>query len=623
MKYNFIMKLSGMLILMAAALAITVSPSFAVELAAVEADATMPDSAVVPMWTFVEVPDAATYVCPATPAAWEGGPTLTATAGVLLTINVKNCLSDPVSVFIPGQNKALAPATFMDPQGRVRVRSFDAETAAGSVGTYSWSSPKEGTYLYHSGTHPQVQVQMGLYGILIVNGTGYPTSAQEEVLLYSEIDPDLHTAVDNGTYGTPVYPSTFDYWPRYFLINGKSFPQTTDIAINTSEDVLLRFVNAGLMTHVPTLQGQYMKVIAEDGNLSQFPKDQYSIELEAAKTMDAVVNAGTEGRYALYDRSLGLTNSGATGGGMLTFLQAGAAAGAPTALDDVYATDEETLLTVALPGVLINDSAGTGPGTLTAVLVSGTSGGSLILNLDGSFDYTPDLNFNGTDIFTYAANDGGPNSNVASVRITVNPVNDPPVAYMDTATTDLNAVVIINAAGNDMDIDGNLDPSSAHTGCVTCTLPVNGGLANNGDGTFTYTPDTGISGPDSFIYEICDTAVECSTATVNITVNAAAPVNIPPFANNDNAETNKNTDLLDFSITGNDVDADGSIDVTSVVITTGSTTQRGGTVINNGNGTITYSPKNGFRGTDTFKYTVNDDIGLISNEATVRINVLK
>jgi len=67
MKFKFFITLSVTLALMVAALAMTVSPSFAVELAAVEADATMPDSTVVPMWTFVEVPDAATYVCPITP----------------------------------------------------------------------------------------------------------------------------------------------------------------------------------------------------------------------------------------------------------------------------------------------------------------------------------------------------------------------------------------------------------------------------------------------------------------------------------------------------------------------------------------------------------------------------
>jgi FtsP/CotA-like multicopper oxidase with cupredoxin domain len=544
---------------------------------------------------------------------------------------VKNCLSVPVSVFIPGQLKALAPVhENTDGTGRMRVTSFDTLTLGGGLGSYIWTGVKEGTYLYHSGTHPQVQVQMGLYGALVVNNGGsYPAVAQDEVLLYSEIDPALHAAVDGGTYGTPAYPSTFDYQPKYFLINGTAYPDTPDIVLNTSEDVLLRFVNAGLKTHIPTLQGLYMSVIAEDGNLYPDPKDQYSIELTAAKTMDAVVNAGTADSYALYDRSLHLTNSAATGGGMLTYLQVVDVAGAPTALDDAYATDEDIDLIVAAPGVLGNDTAdGGGPLPIgsSANLVSDVSGGTLTLIADGSFTYSPNLNFNGTDIFTYKAKDGTTviESNVATVRITVNPVNDPPVANDDVASTDLNTPVDINVVTNDTDIDGNLDPNSANTDCATCSVPnpLSGALTNNLDGTFTFTPTLNFSGSDTFVYEVCDTALECDTATVNITVSAVPPANIAPFANDDFAETPKNT-AVTFSVTGNDVDADGSIDVTSVVITTGLNTQRGGEVVENGDGTVTFTPKNGFRGTDTFKYTVDDNLGLTSNEATVRVNVTR
>jgi hypothetical protein len=99
---------------------------------------------------------------------------------------------------------------------------------------------------------------------------------------------------------------------------------------------------------------------------------------------------------------------------------------------------------------------------------------------------------------------------------------------------------------------------------------------------------------------------------------------VAPVANDDTASITQGTTLTNFDIVANDVDPDGTIDPTSVVITTGTTTQRGGTVVNNGDGTITYSPPNpGFRGTDTFQYTVNDDLGETSNVATVRINVVR
>ena len=79
-----------------------------------------------------------------------------------------------------------------------------------------------------------------------------------------------------------------------------------------------------------------------------------------------------------------------------------------------------------------------------------------------------------------------------------------------------------------------------------------------------------------------------------------------------------------FSVTANDGDPDGTIDPATVVITTGTTTQRGGTVVGNGDGTVTYTaPNPGFAGTDTFQYTVDDDDGATSNVATVSVNVIK
>jgi len=601
-------------VLALAILAITATPSFAqTNLVALEATATMPDATVIPMWGFFEDTG---QPCTDVPV-WGVGPKLTATAAGTLTVNVRNCLSVPVSVFIPGQLKATMPVTFDNGDGKQRVRSFDVETAAGGSESYTWAGVKEGTYLYHSGTHPQVQVQMGLYGALTVGNYGI---ADEATLVYSEIDPVLHAAVDDGSYGTATGPtSTFDYLPSYFLINGAAYPGTTNIAVGTGTDVLLRFVNAGLKVHVPTLEGGlYMDLIAEDGNPYPFPLTQYGVELPAAKTIDAVLNVGSNGRYALYDRALSLRNGLGTGGGMLTYLVAGAAVGAPTAADDAYATDEETLLTVAAPGVLGNDTAGTGPGPMTASLVSDVSAGTLALGVDGSLTYTPGLDFNGIDAFTYVANDGGSDSNTATVTITVTAANDGPIANADAYDAVEGQTLSVAAPGvlvNDVDVDGD-GLTATQTG-----IAPSGTLVFNTDGSFDYTPVGTVGAIETFEYFANDGTVDSLPATVTITV-VGAPTNIPPFANDDFAETSRNT-AVSFSVTDNDVDADGTIDVATVVITTGATTQRGGTVVQNDDGTVTFAPKPGFRGTDTFKYTVNDNTGDPSNEATVRINVVK
>ena len=101
---------------------------------------------------------------------------------------------------------------------------------------------------------------------------------------------------------------------------------------------------------------------------------------------------------------------------------------APVARTDSYTTDEDTPLTIgAEEGVLINDSDVEGD-TLSAVLVTGPSKGTLTLNEDGSFTYTPNANVNGSDSFTYKANDGALDSSAATVSITINAVQDAPVA---------------------------------------------------------------------------------------------------------------------------------------------------------------------------------------------------
>ena len=127
------------------------------------------------------------------------------------------------------------------------------------------------------------------------------------------------------------------------------------------------------------------------------------------------------------------------------------------AVADAYSTNEDTTLTVATPGVLTNDINLDG-NPFTAVLVSGVSHGALTLNPNGSFSYTPTKDYNGPDSFTYKTNDGSSDGNVVTVSLTVNPVNDAPVAVADTYTVTEDAAFTVAPAGvlaNDTDLDGN------------------------------------------------------------------------------------------------------------------------------------------------------------------------
>lgn len=190
---------------------------------------------------------------------------------------------------------------------------------------------------------------------------------------------------------------------------------------------------------------------------------------------------------------------------------------APVANNDSYLVSKNNPLTVAAPGVLGNDTdAGGKP--LTAILVSPASHGTLTLNADGSFTYTPNTGYTGSDSFTYKANDGQLDSNVATVSLTVH--NDAPVAVNDSYTT--NAVGIVSQAAPGVlvnDTDANHDPLTA----VLVSGPANGSLHLNADGSFTYVPNLGFSGTDTFTYRASDGTDLSNLATVTITVPAAAP----------------------------------------------------------------------------------------------------
>jgi FtsP/CotA-like multicopper oxidase with cupredoxin domain len=581
---------------------------------------TMPDGTPVTMWGYAL--DGASCAAPPC-AASAPGPALDVPAGdASLTINLRNTLPEPVSVVIPGQamptdplGGPLAPVKFSDAQGRLRVRAFTAEAAvAGGTRSYTWSNLKPGTYLYHSGSHPQVQVQMGLYGAVTHDAAagqayaGVAYSGQVN-LLFSEIDPDLHAAVANGQYGPgQAMSSTIDYAPRWFLINGAPYadgdpPLPTGSA---GQPTLLRLLNAGLQSRSPMLQGQHMRLVAEDGNPYPHAREQYSAFLPALKTLDAVITPAAAATYPLYDRRLALTNPGNGAGGMLAFLAvAGAPSGAPLAANDAYATDEDSPLIVgAIAGVLANDDPVT-----TAQWHSGPSHGSVNLAADGSFTYTPAADFSGADSFTYQAVSGGLASLPATVSLTVNPVNDAPVAANDAYSVPAGTMLNVAAPGvlgNDSDVDGGA-LSAVNASALA-------GLALNPDGSFSYVaPAT--AGSYGFTYQASDGSATSAAATVTITVIA----NQAPVAVKDTFNVSRNSTGNVLNVAANDVDPDGNLAPATVTVVVAP--NKGGTATANGNGTVTYAPARNFRGSENFSYRVQDAGGLWSNTAIVKVNV--
>src|SRR5205814_2057290 len=211
-------------------------------------------------------------------------------------------------------------------------------------------------------------------------------------------------------------------------------------------------------------------------------------------------------------------------------------------------------------GVLGNDTDEDGD-TLTSIVVSQPTHGAVTLNTNGSFTYTPALNYNGSDSFTYKANDGTADSNVATVTINVAAVNDAPVAVNDSynATEDTPLTTAPPCfVGNDTDEDGN-----TLTAAVVAQ-PAHGTVTVNADGSFTYTPVLNYNGSDSFTYKANDGTVDSNTATVTV---AVAAVNDAPVAVNDSYNTTEDTALTIAApgVGGNDTDVDGN-QLTAAVI---------------------------------------------------------
>jgi FtsP/CotA-like multicopper oxidase with cupredoxin domain len=263
-----------------------------------------------------------------------------------LVVHLKNTLPEAVSVVIPGQF-AIQGNPERNPDGR--VRSFTHEAPPGGTATYTWPDVQPGTYLYHSGSHPALQVQMGLYGAVTrLSGFGeaYPgvRFEREITLLMSEIDPDLHDAVADDEYGPGKnVTSTLKYSPQYFLINSVSYTNgLLPVFIGRPGDrILLRLINAGIDYRIPTLNGGYFSLISEDGSLLPYPRETYTAMLPPLKTMDALFTvepASPPQTFAMYDRRLGLVNSTSLDvGGMLTHLNVSTPA-APTNVPATWIT---------------------------------------------------------------------------------------------------------------------------------------------------------------------------------------------------------------------------------------------------------------------------------------------
>ncbi len=189
----------------------------------------------------------------------------------------------------------------------------------------------------------------------------------------------------------------------------------------------------------------------------------------------------------------------------------------PVTQPDSYTTDEDTAIQ-GTPGVLANDSDPEGQ-PLTAALGTNVQHGTLSLQPDGTFQYTPAQDYFGNDSFTYTVTDGVRTSAPVSVSITVNPVNDPPVAVNDVYGVRVDTTLEITAANGVLRNDSDVDNTALTVSLIT--PPLDGTLVLNPDGSFSYAPEAGFSGARNFQYRVSDGSLLSQVATVTLNVSAA------------------------------------------------------------------------------------------------------
>jgi VCBS repeat-containing protein len=379
------------------------------------------------------------------------------------------------------------------------------------------------------------------------------------------------------------------------LVTANVAPQAADDAYTTEEETPLTVAGPGVLGNDADGNQDPLSVVLVDGPANGV------LELNADGSFTYVPDADFFGLDSFtYRASDGDFASGVAS----VFLTVSEGNQAPVANPDSFLLDEDGTLTIPAPGILGNDTDAEGA-ALSAIVVGTTANGTLTTNADGSFTYTPNSNFNGTDSFTYRASDGEDDSDLATVTLTVNAVNDAPLANPDAFGVDEDGTLAAGVLGNDTDTEDDALSATLESG------PANGSLEFNADGSFAYRPNANFSGTDSFTYRASDGVAESET-TVTISVGA---VNDAPAAAADSFEVDGTLTVAAPGVLANDTDVDGG----ALTATLLSSTENGALVFNE-DGSFTYTANAGFSGTDSFTYRASDG-GLDSEPVTVTLTV--
>ena len=434
-------------------------------------------------------------------------------------------------------------------------------------------------------------------------------------------DRGLYTITANGTYSL-VFGTIPDGRPDGYDFRLLNVADAPEITINNPERDRQIERNAETdLYRFSGLEGQELLIdnlddVSKNATFRLFDPDNDLVD-ESQGLGDFEVTLEKTGEYVL--AVVGNTPSGEFDYSFV--LTTPAENAPPVALDDTASTDEDTALTFTFDELLENDDD---PDNDELVIIdTGTAIGSVVLNENAeTIDYRPNIGFNfltdgetATDTFEYTISDGNGNTASASVTITVTGINDNPNA-VDDVYDDIpeNTPLIINPGEGVLSND--TDPEE-DTLAVTLIEDVNNGdLELESDGSFTYTPNDGFTGTDQFTYEVNDGNGGTDTATVELIVNE---INSNPIAVDDFYDTPENTPLIinpSEGILSNDTDPEGDL----LTITFNENVENGNLELNQQDGSFSYTPNDGFTGTDQFTYEISDGNGG-TDTATVILTV--
>ncbi len=285
---------------------------------------------------------------------------------------------------------------------------------------------------------------------------------------------------------------------------------------------------------------------------------------------------------------------------------------APRPVDDSETTDEVTAINV---DVLANDKGlDKGVKSVSIATAPDADKGTATINTDKTIRFAPVKTYNGPVTFSYRVTLNNDSSAVADVTVTVNGVDDFPVAVDDYRGASVNTPRVVDVLINDTGLeDGGIVVSIEEQ-----PSPSQGTAAVNVDNTITFTPAIDYSGLATFKYKVCDVDNDCSIANVTINIR---PVNHVPVANDDEATTAENTTKA-INVLANDSGLDDGFGSLTVY-----TQPANGSVVVNANRTVTYTPNAGYVGTDQFVYMLQDvdgdyDLATVTVTVTAELNAI-